>query len=43
MAQLARLVDTMPGLHLIGNSYHGVGLPEMVRQGSDTARAIAAT
>ncbi len=43
MAQLARLVDTMPGLHLIGNAYHGVGLPEMVRQGRDTARAIAAT
>jgi oxygen-dependent protoporphyrinogen oxidase len=36
--RLEELVQTMPGLHLIGNAYHGVGLPDMVRQGRDAAR-----
>lgn len=40
MKQLAALTQAFSGLHLIGNAYHGVGLPDMVRQGREAARAI---
>jgi oxygen-dependent protoporphyrinogen oxidase len=42
MKELAALTQTFPGLHLIGNAYYGVGLPDMVRQGREAARAISA-
>jgi protoporphyrinogen/coproporphyrinogen III oxidase len=41
MAQLEALVNRFPGLHLIGNAYHGVGLPDMVRMGREAARRAA--
>jgi len=41
MEQLAALTASIPGLHLIGNAYHGVGVPDMIRLGRDTARRIA--
>jgi oxygen-dependent protoporphyrinogen oxidase len=43
MAKLADLLTATPGLHLIGNAYHGVGMPDMVRQGREAARALAVT
>jgi len=41
MAQLAALVEGLPGLHLAGNAYYGVGLPDMVRMGREAARRSA--
>ncbi|MBB6144623.1 oxygen-dependent protoporphyrinogen oxidase [Silvibacterium bohemicum] len=41
--RLEELVQTMSGLHLVGNAYHGVGLPDMVRQGRDAARKAVQT
>jgi protoporphyrinogen/coproporphyrinogen III oxidase len=41
MAELESLVGTMPGLHLVGSAYHGVGLPDLIRQGRATARLLA--
>jgi len=41
MAKLSELTSSFPALHLIGNAYHGVGLPDLVRQGRETARRIA--
>jgi oxygen-dependent protoporphyrinogen oxidase len=41
IAELERLVQQMPGLHLLGNSYHGVGIPDLIRDARATARAIA--
>jgi protoporphyrinogen/coproporphyrinogen III oxidase len=38
IAQLDSLVSQIPGLHLLGNPYRGVGLPDLVRD----ARAAAA-
>ncbi|GGG98265.1 protoporphyrinogen oxidase [Silvibacterium dinghuense] len=38
MEELAALTAQFPGLHLVGNAYHGVGLPDMVRQGREAAR-----
>ena len=31
MAEIDGLISTVPGLHLIGNAYHGVGIPDCVR------------
>lgn len=41
MAQLELLTRRFPGLHLVGNAYHGVGLGDMVRMGRDAANACA--
>jgi protoporphyrinogen/coproporphyrinogen III oxidase len=40
MAELESLLSTMPGLYLVGSAYHGVGLPDLIRQGRDTARML---
>ena len=37
MARLTELADNFPGLHLAGNAYYGVGLPDLVRQGREAA------
>ena len=39
IADLERLVAEIPGLHLLGNSYRGVGIPDLIRD----ARALART
>jgi oxygen-dependent protoporphyrinogen oxidase len=41
MAELESLLSTMPGLYLVGSAYHGVGLPDLIRQGRVTARMLA--
>jgi oxygen-dependent protoporphyrinogen oxidase len=41
MAELEVRRRALPGLHLVGNAYHGVGLPDLIRQGRATARALA--
>lgn len=41
MVRLGRLVDEMPGLHLLGNAYHGVGLPDLIRDARALARRLA--
>jgi oxygen-dependent protoporphyrinogen oxidase len=41
MAKLSELTSNFPALHLIGNAYHGVGLPDLIRQGREAARRIA--
>lgn len=34
-------VSRLPGLHLAGNAYEGIGVPDCVRMGRDAARRIA--
>jgi protoporphyrinogen/coproporphyrinogen III oxidase len=41
MAELESLLSVMPGLYLVGSAYHGVGLPDLIRQGRTTARLLA--
>ena len=38
MEQLQQRVARLSGLHLIGNAYHGVGLPDLIAAGCTTAR-----
>jgi protoporphyrinogen/coproporphyrinogen III oxidase len=40
MVELESLRSAMPGLHLVGSAYHGVGLPDLIRQGRATARLL---
>lgn len=41
MAELETMLAAMPGFHLVGSAYHGVGLPDLIRQGRATARSLA--
>jgi oxygen-dependent protoporphyrinogen oxidase len=41
VAELEGLVREIPGLWLLGNAYHGVGLPDLVRDARAVARTIA--
>lgn len=39
---LEECMAAIPGLHLAGNAYHGVGIPDCIRSGKVAADAIAA-
>jgi oxygen-dependent protoporphyrinogen oxidase len=38
--RLEAMITQLPGLHLLGNSYRGVGIPDLIRDARATARAI---
>ncbi len=40
MGELQQLVDAIGALHLLGNGYRGVGLPDLIRDGRAAARSI---
>jgi protoporphyrinogen/coproporphyrinogen III oxidase len=39
--QIESRVAQFPGLHLAGNAYHGIGIPDCVRMGKEAAERIA--
>jgi oxygen-dependent protoporphyrinogen oxidase len=41
IAELERRVAQIPGVYLAGNAYHGIGVPDCVKSGRDTAAAMA--
>jgi oxygen-dependent protoporphyrinogen oxidase len=41
MTKLESMLSAMPGLHLVGSAYYGVGLPDLIRQGRAVARLLA--
>jgi len=38
--QVESMLQDIPGLHLAGNGYRGIGLPDCVRMGKEAAAAI---
>ncbi|MHB1021644.1 MAG: protoporphyrinogen oxidase [Acidobacteriaceae bacterium] len=40
IAELEQRAAAIPGLRLIGNAYHGVGLPDLIREGRTAARSL---
>jgi protoporphyrinogen/coproporphyrinogen III oxidase len=42
VARMEELVRAIPGLHLAGNAYHGIGIPDCVRMGQEAATNIIA-
>jgi oxygen-dependent protoporphyrinogen oxidase len=41
LKRIEECLSSYPGLHLVGNAYDGVGIPDCVRRARETARAIA--
>ncbi len=41
MEHIAARVSTLPGLHLVGNAYDGIGIPDCIRLGRQAARSLA--
>ncbi|MGA3222211.1 MAG: protoporphyrinogen oxidase [Acidobacteriaceae bacterium] len=41
MVTLESMLSRMPGLHLVGSAYYGVGLPDLIRQGRAVAQLLA--
>jgi oxygen-dependent protoporphyrinogen oxidase len=41
VAELESRMALLPGLHLAGNGYHGIGVPDCVRMGKQAAERIA--
>ncbi len=35
--ELEKILDAFPGLHLIGNGYHGIGIPDCIRLAKEVA------
>jgi oxygen-dependent protoporphyrinogen oxidase len=42
VARIAARVGALPGLHLAGNAYAGVGIPDCIRSGEEAADAVVA-
>jgi oxygen-dependent protoporphyrinogen oxidase len=42
MKQVEQVLTATPGLHLAGNAYYGIGIPDCVRMGKAAAEKIAA-
>lgn len=40
VARIEQLAGELPGLHLIGNAYHGIGVPDCVREGREAAEKL---
>jgi oxygen-dependent protoporphyrinogen oxidase len=40
--EIEALTAALPGLYLTGSSYRGVGIPDCIKQGQETAEAVAA-
>jgi protoporphyrinogen/coproporphyrinogen III oxidase len=41
VAQIEKRVAEIPGLALAGNAFHGIGVPDCVRSGSEAAQKVA--
>lgn len=43
VARIEERLRQIPGLHVAGNAYHGIGIPDCVRMGKQAAERIAAS
>lgn len=41
IAELDARLDSWPGLHLVGNAYHGIGIPDCIREARRVAGRLA--
>ena len=42
LAEMAARAAAVPGLHLAGNAYEGIGIPDCIRMGRRAAEKIVA-
>ena len=43
VARIEKRVQEIPGLELAGNAYHGIGVPDCIREGTNAANAVVQT
>jgi len=43
VARIEQRLKNLPGLELAGNAYHGIGVPDCVREGTNAANAVVQT
>jgi oxygen-dependent protoporphyrinogen oxidase len=43
VARIEKTVKEIPGLELAGNAYHGIGVPDCIREGTTAANAVVQT
>ena len=43
VAEIEQRLNQIPGLHVAGNAYYGIGIPDCVRMGKQVADHIAAS
>jgi protoporphyrinogen/coproporphyrinogen III oxidase len=43
IARIERRLKEIPGLELAGNAYHGIGVPDCIREGTTAANAVVQT
>jgi oxygen-dependent protoporphyrinogen oxidase len=41
VARIEEIAESIPGLHLTGNAFHGVGLPDLIARGRDLAARLS--
>ncbi|HET9183348.1 MAG TPA: protoporphyrinogen oxidase [Candidatus Angelobacter sp.] len=41
VAEMEKILDETPGLHIIGNSFHGIGIPDCIKSGKEAAEKLA--
>jgi oxygen-dependent protoporphyrinogen oxidase len=42
VAKIEQMLNEMPGLHMIGNSFHGIGIPDCIKSGKEAAENLVA-
>ncbi len=42
IGRIEKRVREIPGLELAGNAYHGIGVPDCIREGMNAANAVVA-
>ena len=40
LEEIQKLLDPYPGLYLAGAAYHGIGIPDCIRDGTETAAKV---
>jgi oxygen-dependent protoporphyrinogen oxidase len=40
VAEMEKILEAMPGLQIIGNSFHGVGIPDCIKSGKAAAEKL---
>jgi oxygen-dependent protoporphyrinogen oxidase len=38
--RIEAILQSIPRLHLVGNAYHGIGIPDCIRMGKEAAERI---
>ena len=41
VAQMEKILKETPGLHVIGNSFHGIGIPDCIKSGKEAAEKLS--